>query len=66
MKKLLRTFKQIAVLILAIAFIGCEDDDVVLPKVVAGFTYTVNIDTGTVMFINISENANTFVWEHLL
>jgi len=63
MKKLLRTFKQIAVLILAIAFIGCEDDDVVLPKVVAGFTYTVNIDTGTVMFINISENANTYVWD---
>ncbi|MDO5978887.1 PKD domain-containing protein [Flavivirga spongiicola] len=63
MKKLLGTLKQIAVLILAIAFIGCEDDDVVLPKVVAGFTYTVNIDTGTVTFINISENANTYTWD---
>lgn len=63
MKKLFKTLKQIAVLILAIAFIGCEDDDVVLPKVVAGFTYTINNDTGTVTFINISENANTYEWD---
>ncbi len=63
MKKLFKTLKQIAVLILAIAFIGCEDDDVVLPKVVAGFTYTVNNDTGTVTFINISENADTYAWD---
>lgn len=62
MKKLLMTFKQIFVLILAIAFIGCEDDDTVLPQVVAGFTYTVNMDTGTVTFLNISENADTYEW----
>ncbi len=62
MKKLIRTFKQISILILAITLFGCEDDDAVLPKVDAGFTYTLNADTGTVTFINISENANTYVW----
>jgi len=63
MKQLLRKFQQISVLILAIAFIGCEEDDLVLPKVTAGFTYTLNIDTGMVTFINISENANTYKWD---
>ncbi len=63
MKQLLRRFKQISVLILAIAFIGCEDDDVVLPKVVAGFTYTVDSDTRTVTFINTSENAQKYEWD---
>ena len=63
MKKLITTFKQITILFLAIALIGCEEEDAVLPKVVAGFTYTVNIDTGTVTFINISENANTYEWD---
>ncbi|MEP5340289.1 MAG: immunoglobulin-like domain-containing protein [Algibacter sp.] len=62
MKQLLRRFKQISVLILAIAFIGCEDDDVVLPKVVAGFTYTIDSDTRTVTFINTSENAQKHEW----
>ncbi|TYA84325.1 PKD domain-containing protein [Seonamhaeicola marinus] len=62
MKKIMKTFKYISVLILALAFIGCEEDDVVLPKVIAGFTYTVDIDNGVVTFINISENANTYTW----
>ena len=62
MKQLLRRFKQISVLILAVAFIGCEDDDVVLPKVVAGFTYTIDSDTRTVTFINTSENAQKHEW----
>ena len=62
MKQLLRKFKQISVLILAIAFIGCEDEDTVLPQVVAGFTYTINQDTRTVTFINISENAQKYEW----
>lgn len=62
MKKFIRKIKQISILILAITFIGCEDDTVDLPKVVAGFTYTVNIDTGTVTFINTSENGNTYTW----
>ena len=63
MKKLLKKAKQISILILALSLTGCTNDDVELPKVVAGFTYTVNIDTGTVTFINISEASRTYVWE---
>ncbi len=63
MKQLFKRFKQITILLLAITFIGCEDDDVILPEVVAGFTYTLNIDTGTVTFINISENAHKYEWD---
>ncbi len=63
MKQLLKKAKQIAILILAISLTGCTNDDVELPKVIAGFTYTVNIDTGTVTFINISENSRTYVWD---
>lgn len=63
MKHLLRKFKQISILILAIAFVGCEDDDAVLPKVVAGFTYTANVDTGTITFLNISEQGDTYKWD---
>ena len=40
MKKFIRTFKQISILILAITFMGCDEDDAVLPQVVAGFTGT--------------------------
>ena len=63
MKKLIKNFKLLSVLFLAISFIGCDDDEVVLPEVLAGFTYTVNQDTGTVIFINISENADTYEWD---
>ena len=63
MKKLLKKAKQIAILILAISLTGCTNDDVELPKVIAGFTYTVNIDTGTVRFINISENSRIYIWD---
>ena len=62
MKKLIRTFKQISILFLAIAFLGCEEDDAALPKVVANFTYTLDADTGVVTFINTSEKANTYMW----
>jgi hypothetical protein len=63
MKKIIQTLKYISVLVLALSFTNCEDDDVVLPSVEAGFTYTLNIDTGTVTFINISENANNYEWD---
>ena len=62
MKKILKTAKKITILFLALAIFGCTNDETELPKVVAGFTYTVNIDTGTVTFINTSENGKTFVW----
>ncbi|MCF7569004.1 DUF5011 domain-containing protein [Sabulilitoribacter arenilitoris] len=61
MKQLFRKFKQISILILAIAFIGCEDDDAILPTVTAGFTYTLS-DAGVATFINTSENANKYTW----
>ncbi len=41
---------------------GCIDDTEKLPKVVAGFTYTINEDTGTVQFFNISERATKYLW----
>lgn len=63
MKKLMSTFKYISILILALSFVGCEEDDVVLPQVEAGFTYTLNVDTGTVTFINISENGDNYEWD---
>ena len=61
MKKLIKISKKHSILILAISFFGCTDD-VELPKVIAGFTYTLNIDTGTVTFINISENSRSYAW----
>jgi hypothetical protein len=48
---------------LAISFIGCEDDDAVLPKLTAGFTHTIDADTGTVTFINTSVNASSYAWD---
>ena len=55
-----------SILILAISFFGCEDDDDAggtLPTLVAGFTQTVQEGTGVVTFINISENADSFAWD---
>lgn len=64
MKKLNILFKQIFFLCLLIPFTGCEEDDIAadLPEVVAGFTYLANMETGTVSFLNISENATKYSW----
>ncbi len=62
MKTFVKIIKHISILFMALVLVGCEDDDAVLPKVEAGYTYTVNIDTGVVTFINISENGNTYEW----
>ena len=59
MKNLLKLTKYISILILAIFITTCEDDDDNLPEVIAGFTYTINIDTGTVTFI--TGNDSMFV-----
>jgi hypothetical protein len=48
--------------LMATFLIGCKDDTEKLPKVVAGFTNTVNEDTGTVTFLNTSERATKYVW----
>ncbi len=65
MKLLLKNIKILSVLILAISFLGCEEDDEgnSLPEVVAGFTQTIIENSGTVSFINISENAQNFEWD---
>uniref|UniRef100_UPI002601778F PKD domain-containing protein n=1 Tax=uncultured Muriicola sp. TaxID=1583102 RepID=UPI002601778F len=62
MKQLLKKAKYIFVFVLAVSYLGCEDIENLFPDVVSAFTYTVNEDTGTVTFINISEDANTYLW----
>ncbi|MDT8418233.1 MAG: DUF5011 domain-containing protein [Lutibacter sp.] len=63
MKQLLKRFKQISMLLLAISLLGCENnDDDNFPEVIAGFTYTLNVDTGTVTFINTSVNSRNYFW----
>ncbi|MEM8927253.1 MAG: PKD domain-containing protein [Bacteroidota bacterium] len=62
MKDLCRKARLLSMVILVLAFFGCEDDDEgsKLPTVTAGFTFNVIENTGTVSFINISENAESF------
>lgn len=63
MKLLLKNMRLIAIFVLAVSFSGCTEDDVVLPKITAGFTYTLNAKTGTVVFINTSENSSDYQWD---
>lgn len=66
MKKLLEMSRLLPFLILAVSavtFLGCEEDDAELPEVTAGFTYTLNEDTGAVTFLNTSENASKYMWD---
>lgn len=62
MEQLIKKVKLLSIFLLVLSFMGCEDNDAVLPEVVAGFTYTLNSNTGTIEFINISENANNYMW----
>jgi len=63
MKQLIKRVKQISMLLLAISLFGCENnDDDNYPEVLAGFTYTINVDTGTVTFINTSVNSRNYFW----
>ncbi|NER10649.1 PKD domain-containing protein [Muriicola jejuensis] len=54
--------KAIAVFFMAIAYLGCEDVTNLFPDVISAFTYTIDADTGTVTFINISEEADSYLW----
>ncbi len=63
MKLLLKNAKMITIFILAMSFLGCSDDDDNLPAVIAGFTSTLNEETGTVTFINTSDNADNYSWD---
>ncbi|MEM7485520.1 MAG: PKD domain-containing protein [Bacteroidota bacterium] len=65
MKLILKKAGILSLMILAISFLGCEDDDDAngLPEVVAAFTQIKIEDSGVVSFINISENADSFAWD---
>ncbi|MEM1405857.1 MAG: immunoglobulin-like domain-containing protein, partial [Bacteroidota bacterium] len=65
MKLFYKYAQVIPVFILAIFLVSCgdDDDDDELPQIVAGFTQTINENTGTVTFINTSENADTYLWD---
>lgn len=65
MNQLFRKYKVISMIILVLAFLGCEEDDEgnMLPAITAGFTFNAIPNTGTVSFINISENADSYSWD---
>ncbi|WP_299242656.1 PKD domain-containing protein [uncultured Aquimarina sp.] len=63
MKLFIKRTKIILLLVATVAFFGCEDDDTNLPTVTATFAQTINADTGIVSFINLSENADTYIWD---
>jgi hypothetical protein len=62
MKSIFKNIKLIAVFLMAISFSGCSEDVIELPGVSAGFTFTLNPETGTVVFINTSENTRAYEW----
>ncbi|WP_452603186.1 immunoglobulin-like domain-containing protein [Pontimicrobium sp. MEBiC06410] len=62
MKYLIKQTKILVLLVLAFTITGCEDDDLKLPEVVAGFTHTINQSNGKVTFINTSTNADSYSW----
>ena len=45
MKLVLKNTKLIAFFLMAIIYVGCSEDVVELPKMTAGFTYTLNENT---------------------
>ena len=61
MKKRFNKAWKLAILLLALISIGCEDKNE-LPEVIASFTQTIDVKTGTVTFINTSENATSYEW----
>ncbi len=64
MKELIRRSKIVWLLLMAVFLVTCEDDDDAnLPMVVADFVHSINEDTGSVTFINLSENADSFTWD---
>ena len=62
--QLIKSAKRFSILLLLITFInGCTDEDSLLPQIVSGFTFTLNPDTGTVAFINISSKGSSYEWD---
>lgn len=64
MKKIIKGIKILGLLCLAFIFGTCaDDDDASRSSIEALFTHTINQDTGTVTFINVSTSADTFSWD---
>ncbi|MBT8205312.1 MAG: PKD domain-containing protein, partial [Eudoraea sp.] len=63
MKQLRKTFKKFSVVILVFALWGCTEVESLLPSVTADFTVTEIEGTGTVKFINTSEDASKYEWD---
>lgn len=64
MKNIFKGIKIIALFCLTFAFWTCaDDDDVLATSLEARFTHTINQDIGTVTFINVSTNADTYSWD---
>ncbi|WP_445384825.1 PKD domain-containing protein [Robiginitalea sp. IMCC44478] len=65
MKQVLKLAKRFSLWAFALSILGlgCTDVENMFPTVTAAFTYTVNEDTGTVSFINLSEDARTYAWD---
>ncbi|WP_442846289.1 carbohydrate binding domain-containing protein [Leeuwenhoekiella sp. H156] len=66
MKKFIQNIRfagVLAVVLSLVAFVSCEEDDAELPEVTAGFTYTLDEDTGAVTFLNTSEEATMYSWD---
>jgi len=62
MKIFLPYLLMILTVIASVSLQGCEEEEE-LPQVIAGFTQTINEDTGTVTFLNTSENATKYLWD---
>lgn len=65
MKKVINIINIIPVLCLALALVGCSDDDYdnnVSQELSAKFTQTIDQNSGTVTFLNTSENADAYTW----
>lgn len=66
MKRIVKKLFKTPYLILGLLILGCSSDDdgggSKLPDVVAGFTFSLNSDTGTASFTNTSANAKTYSW----
>jgi len=62
MKQLIKKAKKVSIYIMAIIYLGCTNVENIFPTVTSGFTYTMNENTGTVTFINISTEAKNYLW----
>jgi PKD repeat protein len=63
MNKFIKYVKLLLMFNISIFFLGCEDKNDDASKVTAGFTYTINEETGTVTFVNTSVNATEYLWD---